>query len=106
MVAGEDHRAGRQEQQRFKERMGHQMENGRVPRLHAEREEHVANLAHGGVSEHAFDIGLHQRGEACQHQRYRPDDPHQMQDFRGHQEQAMRARNQIDTGGDHGRGVD
>ena len=85
--------------------MRHQVENGRVPRLNAQRQEHVTNLAHGGVREHAFDVGLHQRGKACQHQRNRTDNTHQMQNFRGHQEQAMGTRNQVDTGGDHGRGV-
>lgn len=86
--------------------MGHQMENRRIPRLHAQRQEHVANLAHGGIGQHAFDVGLHQRGETRHGQRNRPDNTHQMQNFRRHQEQAMRACNQVDTGGNHRRGVD
>ena len=86
--------------------MRHQVENGCVPRLNAQRQEHVTNLAHGGVRENAFDVGLHQRGKACQHQRNRTDNTHQIQNFRGHQEQAMGTRNQVDTGGNHGRGVD
>lgn len=67
VMAGQNDRTRRQEQQRFKERVSHQVENRRVPCLHAQREEHVANLAHGRVGENAFDIGLHQRGEARQH---------------------------------------
>ncbi len=106
VMTGQNHRAGRQEQQRFEERMGHQMENRRVPRLYAQRQEHVANLAHGRVREYTFDVGLHQRGKACQHQRNRPNDTHQMQHFRRHQEQAVSTGNQVDTGGYHGGSVD
>ena len=106
VMAGENHRTRRQEQQRFKERVSHQMENRRVPCLHAQREEHVANLAHGRVGENAFDVGLHQRGEARQYQGDRPDDPDQMQHFRRHQEQTVGTGDQVDAGGDHGRGVD
>ena len=105
-MAGQNDRARRQEQQRFKERVGHQVENRRVPCLHAQREEHVANLTHGRVSQHTFDVGLHQRGEARQHQRYRTNDTHQMQHFRRHQEQAVGTGNQVHARGHHGGRVD
>ena len=81
-MAGQNDGTGCQEQQRFKERVGHQVENRRIPCLHAKREEHVANLAHGRVSENTFDVGLYQRGKTGQQQRNRPDNTHQMQNFR------------------------
>ena len=86
--------------------MGHQVEDRRVPCLHAQRREHVTDLAHGGVSEHALDVGLHQRGEAGQQQSDRTDDAHRVQHFRRHQEQAVRTGDQIDARGHHGRRVD
>ena len=105
-MAGQNDGTGCQEQQRFKERVGHQVENRRIPCLHAKREEHVANLAHGRVSENTFDVGLYQRGKTGQQQRNRPDNTHQMQNFRRHQEQAVGTGNQVHTGGYHGCGVD
>ncbi len=70
-------RNGCQEQQRFKERVSHQVENRRIPCLHAKREEHVANLAHGRVSENTFDQCVPAR-QNRQQQRNRPDNTHQM----------------------------
>ena len=90
----------------FKERVSHQVENRRIPCLHAKREEHVANLAHGRVSENTFDVGLYQRGKTGQQQRNRPDNTHQMQNFRRHQEQAVGTGDQVDTRGYHRCGVD
>lgn len=45
VMAGQNDGTGCREQQRFKERVSHQVENRRIPCLHAKREEHVANLA-------------------------------------------------------------
>ncbi len=105
-MAGEDHRTGRQEQQRFKERVRHQVENRRIPCLHAQRREHVTNLAHRRVGEYAFDIRLHQRGETGHQQRHRTNNTHQMQHIRRQQEQTMGTGNQVDARGHHGGGVD
>lgn len=93
-------------QQCFKERVGHQVENRRIPCLHAKREEHVANLAHGRVSENTFDVGLYQRRKTGQQQRNRPNNAHQMQNFRRHQEQTVGTGDQVDTRGYHCCGVD
>ncbi|MNT50903.1 hypothetical protein D3C71_1700670 [compost metagenome] len=86
--------------------MGHQMEDCCIPRLHTQRQEHVTNLAHGGVGKYAFDVSLYQRGKAGQHQGHCPDNAHQMQHFRRHQEQAVRTGNQVNARGHHGRRVD
>ena len=105
MVATGDHRTGRQEQQRLEEGVGDQVENGGIERPDAERQEHITNLAHGGIGQHPLDIGLGQGSEGRQQQRDRANDADQPEDIRGQQEQPVEAGNQVDPGGDHGRRV-
>ena len=92
----------------LKERVGHQVENRRIPcPLHAKREEHVANLAHGRVSERTRLMSVcTQRRKTGQQQRNRSNNAHQMQNFRRHQEQAVGTGDQVDTRGYHCCSVD
>src|SRR5713226_6890344 len=62
LLAGErvDHAAGTEEEERFEERVGHQVENSRRKGAHAEGEKHIAELADGGIGENSLDIVLHQ----------------------------------------------
>jgi len=89
VVATDDHCPGRQEQQGLEEGVGHQMEDRSIERAYPQRHEHVANLAHGGVGQHALDIGLGQSRKGRQQQRHRPDHADQQEHIRGQQEQAI-----------------
>ena len=57
---------GAEEQQRLEERVGDHVEDGRHVRTRADGQEHVAELADGGVREHLLDVVLRdgdRRGE-------------------------------------------
>ena len=82
------------------------MEDRSIERAYPQRHEHVANLAHGGVGQHALDIGLGQSRKGRQQQRHRPDHADQQEHIRGQQEQAIEPGNQVHARRDHGRRVD
>ncbi len=106
VVQRQDHRAGREEQQRLEEGMRHQVEDRRLVGAGTERQEHVADLAHRRIGEHALDVGLLQSDEA-RHQCGDAAHPaHRLERDRRDLEHHVRARDQVDTGGDHRRRVD
>ncbi len=53
-----NHRARAQEQQALEERVRHQMPDAGRKRAHADAQEHVAELRHGGVGVHFLDVHL------------------------------------------------
>ena len=69
-----DDHAGAEEEQGLEEGVRHEVEHARLPAGHAERQEHVADLADGRVGERALEVVLHERAEAGQQQRHGADD--------------------------------
>ena len=106
MVHADDDRAGAKEQQRFEERVGHQVEHGDRVGGRTECHGHVAELRQGRVSDHALDVVLDDAQEAHEQRGDRTDHQHEGQRGVGQFEQRRHARHHEDTGGDHGRGVD
>ena len=57
---GVHHAAGAEEEQRLEKGVGHQVKDARAERAHAAAQEHVAELADGGIGQNLLDVGLHQ----------------------------------------------
>ena len=75
-------------------------------RADAGRQEHIADLADGGVGQDLLDVVLGAAADAAVEQRHRADT--QDHGARGHRlvEDRVAAADQVDAGGDHGRRVD
>src|SRR5208337_3756804 len=101
-----DYRAGSQEEEGLEKGVGHEMEDTGNKGPHAAGHDHIAQLAHGGVSQNAFDVVLrhaHGGGEkGGQQAHYR----HHRQGDRGQHEQGAATGQHIDPRGDHGGRVD
>ena len=101
-----DHAAGTEKEQRLEESVRHQVEDARCECPNTEGKKHIAELADGGVGEHAFDIVLHQSnrgGEKCRDRADNRDDRHRL---RRHLINEIASRDHIRTGRDHRRRVD
>ncbi len=76
VVHADDHRAGREEQQRLEERVRHQVEHARGIRGQAQRHRHVTQLRERRIRDHALDVVLHDAEEAHEERRGRADHEH------------------------------
>src|SRR5205814_4300217 len=67
LIAGHrvDHAARPKEQQRFEESMSHQVKDSGGEGAHTQGEEHVSELADGGVGENLLNVVLHERHGGC-----------------------------------------
>ena len=97
---------GGHEQQGLEERVGHQVEQpGRVG-ADGDAHDHVADLGHRRIGDHALDVGLGDRDRAGDQKRCGADHGAHVLRGRGEFEQRVHARDQVDAGGHHRRGVD
>ena len=70
-----NHRARAEEQAGLEERVRVEMEDAGAERADAHRQEHVAELRHRRIREHALDVVLHQADRAGKERRRRADRP-------------------------------
>ena len=98
--------AGGEEEQRLEEGVRHQVEHRAAVGAEPGAEEHVADLRHRRVRDHALDVGLDERDEAGDEQRDRAEPGGEVGDRRRQLEDRVRADDQVDAGRDHRRGVD
>ena len=101
-----DDGAGGEEQKCLEEGVGYDVEDGGRVGADSAGQEHIAELRDGGVGEDALDIVLNQTdagGEECGGGSDSGDPGERVG---GTIEQGVAARDHVDTGGDHRRGVD
>ena len=101
-----DHDAGAEEEERLEERVGQQQVHALAVGADAHRREHVADLAHGGVGDDPLDVGLHHRDHARHQERREAEDRHHVVHGGRVFEDHVRARDEVDAGRHHRRGVD
>src|SRR5215831_12182019 len=100
-----DDGAGGQEQQRFEKGMRHQVKDPGAKSADSASQEHVAELADGGVGQDALDVGLHQADGGGEQGGGTADDrDNQQRGFRVLEEN-MRTRDDVNARRDHGGGV-
>ena len=101
-----DHDAGRHEEQRLEEGVRHQVEDRVAVGADSRGHEHVADLRHRRVGDHALDVPLHERDETGNEKSDRAQDGREMLDVGSRLEDRMSSHEQIDAGRDHRRRVD
>ncbi len=101
-----DQRAGGHEEQRLEEGVGHQVKEARRVGADGDAHDHVADLRHRRVGDHALDVRLGEADRAGDQERERADHGADVLGGGGAFEQRVHARDQVDAGGDHRRGVD
>jgi hypothetical protein len=103
---GVDDGAGGEEEQRFEEGMGDEVEDACGVRRDSAGEEHVAELRDGGVGEDALDVGLDDSDGRREERRSDADEGDGTQREGRAVEDDVGARDHVHARGDHGGGVD
>ena len=101
-----DDDAGGEEQERLEERVREQVEHPARVRADPDGDEHVADLGHRRVGDHALDVGLDERDEAGEDERDGAERRGRVLHRARELEERRRARDQVDAGGHHRRRVD
>ena len=105
-------RAAPHKEQRLEDRVRQQVEGRRHIRADPDRRDHVAKLADRRVGQHLLDVALGERDRRREERRKRADggdDRHlrgEAMPVPADRDQREHADQQVDTGGDHRRGVD
>ena len=94
------------EKQGLEEGVCQHVEQAGGVRADADGKEHVADLAHRGVGQHALDVGLHEGDGGREKRRDCADDRDRAMGVNGHVVDGVHAPDEVDAGGDHGRGMD
>jgi hypothetical protein len=97
---------GSQEQTGLEERVRIEMEDAGAERADAHRQEHQAELRHGGVREHALDVVLHEPDGRGHQGRRGADDGDNHHRLRRVAEEHGIAPDHVDPRGDHRRRMD
>ena len=100
-----DHRAGRHEQERLEEGVGHEMKEPGPVGADRDADDHVADLADGRVGDDPLQVGDRERHGGREDQRPQADEGGDVGRRGGEHEQDVGSGDQVDAGGDHGRGV-
>src|SRR5262249_31661539 len=74
LVHSVNHDTRSKEEKRFEECVCHEVKHGGGPRAESKCEEHVADLADGGICQHALHIALSERTEGGEQHRCGSDD--------------------------------
>ena len=101
-----DDRAGRHEEERLEEGVGHEVEDPRRVRADRDGHDHVADLAHRRVGDDPLQVGDDQRDRRGDDQRRQAAERRDVGGGRRQLEEGVHAGDQIDARGDHRRGVD
>ena len=101
-----DHRAGGHKEQRLEEGVGHHVEEAADVGGGADAHNHVTDLRHRRVGDHALEVGHHEADAAGYQQRQRTDDRADRCRRWRPLEEHVEAADQIDASGDHCCGVD
>ena len=86
--------------------MCREVEDRRGRRANAEREEHVAELAHGRVRHHPFDVELHEGDRRREDRGDRSNDADDLKRWPGRLEEGHGSSDQVHARCDHRRGMD
>ena len=101
-----DDAACAEEEQRLEEGVRDEVENACGVRAEADRREHVAELAHGRVREHALDVGLHEADRGGEDRRRSADPRDDLQRRPRALEERVAPRHHVDASRHHRRRVD
>ena len=102
VMHGDDHRAGREKQQRLEEGVRAEVKDRDMVGRGAERDAHVAELRQRGIRDHALDVILHKPDQSHEQRGGRADDQHRRKRGLRKFKQRRHARHHVDAGGNHG----